>query len=49
MSDAKESVEEIIERLLAGMGSTGEVVTVPRLSYDAMMFNWRKVQSIFQG
>ncbi len=52
MSDGKELVEEIIERLLASMegsGSSGEVVTVLMMNYNAMMFNWQKVQPIFQG
>jgi hypothetical protein len=49
MSDAKEIVEEIIDRLLADMEIATEVVTVSQTNYDKMGFNWKKVQSIYQG
>ena len=44
MSEGMKCVEEIIDRLLASLGSLGEAVSVPGKSYDGMMFNWRKVQ-----
>ena len=49
MSDARESVEAIINRLLDNMEIATEVVMVPRISYDRMGFNWQKVQSAYQG
>jgi len=49
MSDARETVEAIIDRLLANMESTTEVVTVPQMYYDKMGLNWWKIQSTYQG
>ena len=53
MSDARklivEIIEETIDRMLDDMGSKADAVTTPLKSFDAMMFNWCKVQPIFQG
>ena len=49
MSDARESAEAIIDRLLDDMEIATRVETVTQENYDRIQFNWQKVQSIYQG
>ena len=49
MSDAREAVEAIIDRLLEDMEIATRVETVPQENYDRMQFSWRKVKSTYQG
>jgi len=49
MSDAREAVEAIIDRLLVDMEIATRGETVPQKNYDRMQFNWQKVKSTHQG
>jgi hypothetical protein len=49
MSDVREAVETIIDRLLDDMEITTRVETMPQVNYDRMQFNWQKVKSPYKG
>ena len=49
MSDAREAVEAIINRLLDDMENATKVEMTPQVNYDRMQFNWQKVKSTYQG
>jgi len=49
MSEAREAVETIIDRLLDDMEITTRVETTPQVNYDRMQFNWQKVKSPYKG
>ena len=51
MSDGKQFAEEIINRLLTDVTSatTGMAMLNYKMDYSGMQFNWKKVDSIYQG
>jgi len=49
MSDARESVEAIIDRLLDKMEFATKTEMKKQVNYDRMQFNWKRVNPIYEG
>ena len=49
MSDARETVEAIIDRLLDDMEITTMDETMQWVNYDRMQFNWQEIKSSYAG
>ena len=49
MSDAREAVETIIDRLLDDMEIATRDETTPQVNHDGMQFNWQKVKTPYKG
>jgi len=49
MSDARECVEAIIDRLLDEMELEGKIVMREQVNFGRMQFNWIRVIPIYEG
>jgi hypothetical protein len=49
MSDARETVEKIIDRLLDEMEIETKTEMEQQVNYDRMQFNWKMVKSAYTG
>ena len=49
MSDARETVEKIIDRLLDEMEFETKAVMKRQMDYERMQFNWKRVNPIYGG
>jgi hypothetical protein len=49
MSDARECVEAIIDRLLDEMEIATKTEMREQMNYDRMQFNWTRVNPIYEG
>jgi len=49
MSDSRECVEAIIDRLLDEMEIATKTEMKKQVNYDRMQFNWKRVNSIYKG
>jgi len=49
MSDARETVEKIIDRLLDKMEIETKTEMEQQVNYDRMQFNWKRVKSAYTG
>jgi len=49
MSDARETVEKIIDRLLDEMEFETKTEMRRQMDYERMQFNWKRVNPIYEG
>ena len=49
MSDARECVEAIIDRLLDEMELEAKIEMREQVNYDRMQFNWQEIKSSYEG
>jgi len=49
MSDARECVEAIIDRLLDEMEIEAKIEMREQVNFDRMQFNWTRVNPIYEG
>jgi hypothetical protein len=49
MSDARETVEQIIDRLLDEMEFETKAEMERQMDYERMQFNWKRVNPIYGG
>jgi hypothetical protein len=49
MSEAKETVEQIIDRLLADVERATDAALMKQMNYERKQFNWMRVNPIYRG
>ena len=49
MSDARETVKQIIDRLLDEIEFATDAALKRQMNYEKMQFNWKRVNPIYRG